>query len=275
MEKFNFILGSFLGTIKAMFTLRLWLPFFLFALLSFAIVWLLTNPFMPVLGPVIAGVSKLITGSDAITHYPEIYVLLPMTYGRIALVLSVLIEALLVGSGFLLFSGHYRHERLRVGGAIRGAAKKYPQIVAVWLFYTIVFLAMIIYLPKLFDSFIGGSPRRTLAFHILLRFVGSGILAMFMYVVPYVVLDSLKFTTAIGRSIRTFFRNPFSSYFLALVPYLLTVPFTLALFDPMMIVRKFSPELILYLISAEIVVSMIANFVFTSTVLRFYWEYAE
>ncbi len=269
------MIGSYLGTIKAMFSPRLWLPFFLFALISLGIAWLLINPFMPVLGPVISGVSKMITGTDAIAHYPDLYVLLPQTYGWVTLVASVLLEAMLIAAGFLLFSGHYKHERVGIGAAFSGAAKKYLQVVTVWLFYTLVFLALIIYMPKLFDSFIGGSPRRTLAFHILLRFVGSGILAMFMFVVPYVVLDSLKFKTAVTKSIRTFFKNPISSYTLALVPYLLVLPFTMVLFDPMLIVRKFSPELIFYLIAAEIVVAMIANFVFTSTVLRFHLEYAE
>ncbi len=258
-----------------MFSPRLWFPFFLFALISLGIAWLLINPFMPVLGPAISSVSKMITGTDATAHYPSIYVFLPMTYGWVTLVASVLIEALLIATGFLLFSGHYKHERVGIGAAFSGASGKYLQVVTVWLFYTLVFLAMTHFLPKLFDSLIGGSPRRTLAFHILLRFVGAGILAMFMFVVPYVVLDSLKFKTAVARSIRTFFRNPVSSYILALVPFLLVLPFTLALFDPLTIVRKFSPELIFYLISGQIVVSMIANFVFTSTVLRFHLEYAE
>ena len=114
-----------------------------------------------------------------------------------------------------------------------------------------------------------------MAFNFGIRLFGSGILAMFMYVLPYILIDGERFVAALGKSVRTFFRNFVSSYVLAVVPYLLVLPLSAALFDPVLIVTRFSPELVLYLLIGQIVANMIASFVFASSVLRFYWEYAE
>ncbi|MBU1319171.1 MAG: hypothetical protein KKG33_11110 [candidate division Zixibacteria bacterium] len=275
MEKLNFLISAYCGTIKAMFSFRLWTPFFLFAILSLALALVLTNPYLPVIGPIMTGIAEFITGTEAVAHYPDLYALLPQTHGWQTLILSILIEALLIAVGFIMFSGYYRNERIGFGAALGAAKGKYFQVLAIWLFYSVVFLLLLIFLPRLFDPLIGGSPRRTMAFNFGIRLFGSGILAMFMYALPYILLDGEKFVAALGKSVRTFFRNFVSSYVLAVVPYLLVLPLSAALFDPVLIVRRFSPELVLYLLIGQIVANMIASFVFASSVLRFYWEYAE
>lgn len=275
MEKLNFLISTYIGTIKAMISFRLWTPYFLFALLSVALALLLTNPYLPVIGPILAAIAKFLTGSEAVWHYPDLYALLPQTHGWLTLILSVVLEALLIAAGFIMFSGHYKNAKIGFGAALGTARSKYFQIVAIWLFYSLVFLLLLIFLPKLFDPLIGGSPRRTMVFNFGVRLLGSGILAMFMYVLPYILLDGEKLLGAVGRSVRTFGRNFISSYVLAVVPYLMVLPFSATLFDPALVVRRFSPELVLYLLIAQIAANMVASFVFASSVLRFYWEYAE
>jgi hypothetical protein len=275
LEKFNFLIGTYIGTIKAMFSPRLWIPYLLFALVSLLLLLLFANPFLPGVGQFFAWLAQSIAGTPAVTHYPDLYVFLPRTYGWVIVVVSVFLEAVLIGAGFLMFSGYYQRERIGFGKAFRQAKEKYIQVTAVWLFYTVVFLAMLMVLPKLFDSLIGGSPRRMMAFNVALRLAGSAVLAVFMYVIPYVLLTGERFSAAIGKSVKTFFKNIVSSYMLAVIPYLIVLPFTVALFDPFMLVRKFSPEIVLYLIIGETIANMLASFVFVSSVLRFHWEYAE
>jgi len=276
LERFNFLIGSYIGTIKAMFSLRLWIPYLLFAVASIIILWLFAHPYLAVLGPVFTGIAKFFTGgNEAVAHYPNLYVFLPKVNGWASVILGVFLEVLLVGAGFVMFSAYYRRERVSFSSAFAAAKGRYSQLVTLWLFYTVVFLLLLLVLPKLFDPLIGGSPRRTLAFGIGIRFLGSIILAMFMYVLPNILVDSEKFTAAVRRSLRTFAGSMFSSYVIALVPYLIVLPFTIMLYDPILIVTKFYPELIFYLIAGQIVANMFAGFIFTSTVLRFHWEFAE
>lgn len=275
MEKLNFLIGSYIQTIKAMFSVRLWGPYFAFAVISVVILWLLSNPHLPLLGPAIATVAKWIAGSDSFLHYPDHYVLLPKVYGWVTVVCSIIIEVVLIGAGFLMFFEHYNRKRVSFFSALGRAKARYFQLVAVWLFYSVVFLLFLIYLPKLFDPLIGGSPRRTLAFGIGVRFLGSLVLAVFMYVLPNLLIDGEKLVVSVRRSIRTFGASMFSSYVIALVPYLIVLPFTIVLHDPVLIVTKFYPELVFYLIVGEIVANMFAGFVFTSTVVRFHWEFGE
>lgn len=275
MEKLNFLIGSYIGTIKAMFSIRLWAPYFVFALISLVILWLFANPYLPVVGPVISAIARWIAGNDSVVHYPDLYVMLPKTYGWVTVVLSVFIEVLLIGAGFIMFSGYYRKERVSFLSALDRARGKYLQLVIVWLFYSVVFLVLLLYLPKAFDPVIGGSPRREMAFAIAVRFLGSIILAAFMYVIPSILIDGERFLASVRRSVRTFGASILSSYVIALVPYLIVLPFTIMLYNPVLIVTKFYPELVSYLIAGEIVANMFAGFVFTSTVLRFHWEFGE
>lgn len=275
MEKFNFLIGSYVGSVKAMFSIRLWIPYSLFALLSLIILWLFAHPHFPVLGSAFSEIAKLLTGNEAVAHYPDLYVLLPKAHGWSSVFLGVFLEVLLVGAGFVMFSAYYRREKTSFMSALSRAKSKYTQLVAVWLFYTVVFLALLLVLPKLFDPIIGGSPRRTLAFGVGIRLLGSVILAMFMYVLPNILIDGEKFMAAVRRSLRTFSSSMISSYVIAIVPYLIVLPFTIMLYNPVLIVTKFYPELVFYLIAFEIVVNMFSSFIFTSTVLRFHWEYAE
>jgi hypothetical protein len=275
LEKLNYLIGSYVGTIRAMFKLRLWTPYLLFAIFSVVVLWLLANPHLPLVGPVFAQIAKLTTGSDSVGHYPDLYVLLPKAYGWVTVFFSIFLEVLLIGAGFVMFSGYYRGSKTGFAAGLARAKSRYIQLVTVWMFYTIVFVLLLILLPRLFDPLIGGSPRRTLAFGIGLRFVGSLVLAVFMYVLPGILIDGERFGVAIRRSIRTFAGSMFSSYIIALVPYLIVLPFTIMLYNPYLIVTKFYPELVFYLVAGEIIANMFASFIFTSTVLRFHWEFGQ
>ena len=275
MDKLNFLIGSYIDAIKAMFSVRLWTPYFIFALVSVLMAWLFTKPFLPVIGPCVTEVAVFIAGTEAVLHYPDLYGFLPSVFGWTNILFSILLEVLLIGTGFIMFAGYFKHERVGFFSALGAAKGKYFQLVAMWLFYTAVFLLLLFYIPKVFESRIAESPRAILALHILLRFVGYVILAMFMYVLPYILLDRERFISSLANSVRTFFKNIFSSYIIAVVPYLIALPFSVMLSNPFLIVRKFSPELVFYLITGEIIANMFASFIFTVTLLRFYWEYAE
>ena len=258
-----------------MFSIRLWIPYSLFALLSLIILWLFAHPHFPLLGSAFSGLAEFITGNEAVAHYPDLYVLLPRAHGWSAVFLGVFLEVLLVGAGFVMFSAYYGREKTSFMSALSRAKNRYIQLVTVWLFYTVVFLVLLLILPKLFDPLIGGSPRRTLAFGVGVRLLGSVILAMFMYVLPSILIDGEKFMVAVRKSLRTFSDSMISSYVIAIVPYLIVLPFTIMLYNPALIVIKFYPELILYLLAVEIIANMFSSFIFTSTVLRFHWEFAE
>jgi len=275
LEKLNYLIGSYFGAIKAMFSFRLWTPFFLFMLISLLLAWLLAHPFLPVIGPLVASITKFLSGNDAALHYPTLYVFLPKTFGWISLIISVLLEVLLLGCAFVMFSGSFRKERISFFAAFGRAKGKYLQIVGVWLFYTVILLALLMLMPKLFDPLIGGSPRRTMVFNTALRHVGTGLLALIMYMLPYILIDGERFVASIGRSVRTCLKNIIPSYVIAVVPYLIMLPFSISLFNPGMIVQKFSPELVFYLIVSQIVANMFAGFVFAYSLLRYHWQYAE
>ncbi len=259
-----------------MFRPRLWLPFLLYAILSLVVLWVFSKPFMPVLGPIVANISEFIAGSERVLHYPDNFIMLPMTYGWASIVLSVFIEVLLVGAAFIMFAGYYQAEPAGFGGAVGAAARKYLQIFLLWIILSAIFILLLSFVPRLFESLIEGSRKRALVFNVGLKMsAGVIVTAMLMYVLPAILIDGERFFAAIRISIKTFFKNVISSYVIAAVPVLISLPFSSALDFPLAITTKFSPELVLYTLAGGVIANMIASFVFVSTVLRFYWEYAE
>jgi len=259
-----------------MFRPRLWLPFLLFAIIALLVIWVLSKPFLPVIGPFVSSLSKYITGTERVVHYPDSFILLPMVFGWVSLVLSVLFESVLIGTAFLMFTGYYRSEAISLGQALSSAFRKYIQIFLIWLIILAVLVLVFRYVPNLFESMIAGSKRKALVFDVGLRMsAGVIVTAMLQYALPAILIDGDRFFSAIGLSFRTFFKNAISSYILAAVPVIISLPFTTALNFPMSLSAKFSPELVFYALVGSIIASMIASFISVSTVLRFYWEYAE
>ena len=111
-------------------------------------------------------------------------------------------------------------------------------------------------------------------FDLIMRLTTVFIYSVFVYAVPAVVVLQKNIGQAIKISLTFFFRYPIFTFFLALLPYLLTVPISYMTSNADIIVAKFSPELVFYILLIGIVIDMIVNFILTGAVVKFLTEEA-
>ena len=80
---------------------------------------------------------------------------------------------------------------------------------------------------------------------------------------------------AVWKSLKTWIKNFFTSFFLVAVPLSLTLPLALGENYVLWLSERFGPEIISLLLFTEIFVFMIASFLYTAMLTRIFTEYHE
>ncbi len=275
--KINNFIAALIDGIKSFFYIRLWSPFFIYAIVSAIVAFMVFNPFSSIWSGLIIpiGKSSLFGGGSAFVHYPQHLLMSPVVYSRIGVILAVLIESVLVGAAILMFADFFSGQKLKFSDAIRQAFSKYPFLILTNILIYAVIFAMSYLLQDVLSNFLEGSPRRQLAFSVGINFLLFLFIAPFIYIIPYLVLHDENWFVAIGKSIKTFFKNFFTTYFLIAVTQLLVLPFSIMLNNSRWLMQKFSPGIIEPLQYIQIGAYMIASFLFTAMLTRIFVEYHE
>jgi hypothetical protein len=200
------------------------------------------------------------------THYPGHFLLLPYFFGWAKTIISVLLEGAILGIVAMLF--YRRYLRLESEPVELLNASLLWKFVAAWALFNVLVVGAGQVLPTIFESVLVGSPRRQAAFtYGLMPLVFVVLLAMFLYVIPSIIVFRDSLFGAIGRSLKMFVRNPFTSFFLAV--FIMFFPLAFALLNnPQTIVSKFNPELVYWLLFGGLVADFIANYFWMGTTTR-------
>lgn len=269
----NRLISIYVESLRAVFRFKIWLPFFLLAVMQFLLLLLFRAYVHPVVYPILSPFVDL-TGDNAaamFARYPGLYIALPYVYQWGKLILGVLFEGLAVGFTAMLFLRHFgsrKGERIDT----RFTFSRWPQLAIVWTIVTGLILAVNMWLPELFRDFLTGSPRRLMAFEIIMRLIAVAVYAVFIYAVPAIIVYRDNLLTALKSSFTLFFRYPVFTFFVALIPYLFTVPTSYLSSQSAMIATKFTPELVFYILTAGILVDMLVNFFLIGAVVNFMIE---
>jgi len=270
IDKLNRFIALYVFVLKKCGRLKTWLPFFLYGILQFLLLLLLVNYVnsyvYPVLSPIISLFGDI--EKQMFHHYPGLYLLLPSVYQWIKIFAGILFEGLAVGLSVVLFLRIYgaeRDEKLRLSFAFR----RWLHLIAVWTVITAILVVVNMYAPRIFAEQLVAAPRRMLAFDIILRLISVIMYSLFIYAVPAVIVYKNNALRALLTSWRLFFRYPVFSFFLAFIPYLLSIPISYMVGRADAIIDKFTPELVFYLLAIGIALDMIINYVITGTVVKF------
>jgi len=258
------------ASLKAVFRLKLWLPFFILAAMQFLLLLLFRSYVHPNIYPLLSPLVELLgkNNADIFAQYPGLFIALPYVYQWARLILGMLFEGLAVGMTaylFLIYFGSQRGERTGPAGVF----SKWPQLAVAWAIVTAVILIINIYLSPLFRDFLAGSPRRLMIFDIVMKLIGVAVYALFIFVIPAMFVYGKNIFEALKTSLSLFFKYPVFTFFVVLIPYLFTLPITYLSDQSAIIAIKFTPELIFYILSAGLVVDMLVNFVMTGALVSF------
>ncbi len=276
LQKLNWLIELYLSTIKSAWRYRLWIPFFSYLILQFILLVLLASYNRPEINSLLSPFISLAAGKDSplFGHYPGLYLMLPMVFQWGKLALGVIFEGFVTGATSLLFLGVFAPSR---GGqsAFKLSLRKWPQLLLAWTCITAILILLDWLLPSIFAGVIQGSPRRVVMFDIILRLFTVFIYSIFMYAVPAIMVYQTSIWGAFKSSFSFFGKYPIFSFFLALIPYLLSVPTTFLISKSDVIVDKFSPELVFYVLVAGIVADLLVNFITTGAVVKFLIDESE
>ncbi len=268
IEHLNRLIGFYITLLKTVHKLKIWWPFFLYALIQLCVLLLCSNYSHPSLYPTLSPLIGLIGGLEAriFSHYPGMYLMLPIVFQWGKLIVSLVFEGLAVGLTVTLFLNVYNMDG---GRKISETFRFWPQLFAGWLIITLILFAVNWYIPPLLIDYVRGSPRRRLLFDFSLKGLTIAIYSLFIYTLPALIIFKKSLMSALGYSFKMFVRHPFYSFFLALIPYLLSLPTSYLSGQAEIIILKFRPELIFYILLAGIIVDMIINYTLAGTVTKF------
>jgi len=247
-----------------------WLPFLIYGFLQMAVLIILanyTNPFIyPVLSPLVGYMVD--ENASMFNHYPTLYLLLPYVYQWFKIAVGIIFEGLVAGMTVVLLMGIINGKN-KTGPTLKAAFNKWPQLLIVWTLMTAILWSIDMYLPGVFEGMLAESPRRQMAFNIVLKLFTVGIYSILMYSIPALILYKNGLLESLKTSFRLFIKYPFFSFLLALVPIIITLPASYGISNANVIVDKFSPELVFYILSAGLLLEFVANYFLTATLVKF------
>lgn len=274
LEKLNFLITTYGRLLVAMFNARLWPPYLIYMLVMLFLVVIIEFMFKPLFAGWVVPLAVAVTG-DAVLHYPQHILYMPYILERFNLVPSLLLESLLNAAAVFMFASYFLGERVSFGNSLRRAAKFYPKLLLIWLVNFVLVYLLFETLPSLFHDVVSGSPKREMALTIGMQGLSILFSSLFVYVVPYLVLQQRKLGNSFVRSFSLFFRNFFTTYFYVFIPNIAIIILILLFQNGDQIIGKFHPRIMVGLTYIEVFFMIAANFFTTGAIVRFFLEVAE
>jgi hypothetical protein len=251
---------------------RLWLPFLAIAGIQLLALILFLNFYQGLLSPFMAPLLRTLGGPGA-THYPNLYLALPLVFSRLSLVLSVILTCIMVGAATILFAQAFgRAERLAPWSR---AWKRYPAL----LIATGILAACLFAIPYLGqlvpqESLLGNSKVRwgTRGLLFLLSILVQCFLA---YAAAWIVLRNERALKAVGDSFRLTRATFLPTFAIVALPAILLYPLGFLASRSDFFVTKFRPEALAGLIVVQIVVEIVLGFILVGAITRIFLYQTE
>lgn len=276
IQKLNWLIELYLNTLKSARKISIWVPFAIYSFLQFFLLVALVSYVRPGIYAILSPVISLVAGKESplFGHYPDLFLMLPMVFQWGKLILGIIFEGLAAGVTSLLFFKAFASSE-KTPAVYKSSFSRWPQLLITWTCITAVLILVSWLIPSLFSGFLEGSPRRAAVSDTLLRLLSVFLYAIFIYAVPAIVVFQKSVWGAFKLSLSFFIKYPIFSFFLALIPYILSIPTTFLASKSDIIVDKFSPELVFYILLVGIIADLLVNFFTTGAVVKFLIDETE
>jgi hypothetical protein len=245
------------------------LPFGIYALVQTAVVLAVASFAYPPFSLLVAPLLRWRFGAVAL-HYPNNYFVLRPALGQADTFLAVVLGSVLTASAVFLFARFFDGRRARFAAGWRAGASRYFPIVATSAILMVA-TQCASRVPFWFWSRLAeDAPKRFWLLRFASILVVVGLQALFVFVVPYLVVRGRSFLSAIGRGVVLSLKNPLTAYFAVAVPAALEVfPFWLSK-KSAIIAYKLTPELLLAVVMVWIVIIAFSAYVTAASATRFF-----
>lgn len=266
LEKVNLFFWAWIQSARSAKTLRLFVPFLLYAVLQVAILVGLVFFAYPILSAILVPLFRRFLGPAAL-HYPQCMIFLPNMFHRADLFLSGIIGVGVIGVTTQMFASKFNGEKPTLSEGIGRVLPLYGTLFLIWVLETALVFGFVVGLPRFLARF---TPLEGGFLMVLSFFLGTLVGAAFAYTSVLVVWEGMGLGKALKGSFSLFGKNTFSSFFLVAIPTGLHLPFDYVLGKGNFLVNRFTPEIIVWLLGLYIVFSIFTNYFLIGPITGFY-----
>ncbi len=266
LEKLNLFFWAWVQTARSVKTLKLFVPFLIYAILQGGILIGLIHFAYPPFSSILPPLYRRFFGPMAL-HYPQCMVFLPDMFHRVDILLSGIIGIGVIGMATQLFATRFNGESPQLKEGIRKVLPLYGVLFIIWILETALVLGFVQGFPRLLavSTPLEGKFLRTLS-----TLLGIIVGAAFAYTSVLVVWEKKGLLRALRGSFSLFAQNPFSSFSLVAVPIGLRLPLDWVLSKGGFLISRFTPELICWLLAFYIGFSILTNYFLIGSITGFY-----
>lgn len=267
----NRIIGLFVDTLKQFGKGRIWgwlLLYFLIDLLVLEAHYYYTSPmlhgFMSLWTSLFPEVQ--VTG---FSHYPGHFILLPYFYEWGKLAVGLIVEGLLIGAAAILFYESYvtvpKEDRFK----FKDLLSSWIHLILAYLIMNGILVAVSYVVPGLLSEWLAYSPRRILLYNwILMPGIYIIIVSLFIYMIPSIAVYRDNVLQALSRSLKTSFRNPFTTLIIVTIILAGSIIISNILGNSVKLVDNFKPEIVYWVLLGSLIVELIMHFLWMGTTVR-------
>jgi len=271
----NRLISLFVDTFRQVGRGRIWLVLLVYFLLN----WLVLYAHYKALSPLFYGPMKLWVGlfgareATGFFHYPGHFLVLPFLFDWARMAVGLIFEGAVLGLVSLLFFDAFLEVKKPEASPYKLIRSSWLHLILGWLLIYGAMLALALWLPSVFGSWMQGSPRRMLAVEaLLIPGVYTILLAALYFVIPSIAIYGDNVWEAVKRSLGLFRANPGTCLVLAFAVLIGQVVVSMVAGRPVTIIEKFRPELVYWVLWAGLVVNALASFLWMGTAVRFLIE---
>ncbi|MFH2050635.1 MAG: hypothetical protein ABIJ12_14470 [bacterium] len=267
----NRLIGLFVDTLKQFGKGRIWgwlLLYFLIDLLVLEAHYYYTSPILHGFMSHWTGLfsEEQVTG---FSHYPGHFIMLPYFFEWGKLAVGLIIEGLLIGAAAILFYESYVTVPKEDCFKFKDLLPSWIHLVLAYLIMNGILVAVSYFVPSLLSEWLGGSPRRILFFDwILMPGIYVVIVSLFIYMVPSIAVYRDNVLQALARSLKTFFRNPFTTIIVVTIILAGSIIISNILSNTVTLVENFKPEIVYWILLGSLIVELIMHFLWMGTTVR-------
>ncbi|NIM18824.1 MAG: hypothetical protein GTO42_02215 [Candidatus Latescibacteria bacterium] len=261
---------AFFETFLLLRRFNIWIPLILYLALKVILVALYVNAPGGFVGSFWALFLKK-GFREALTHYPEHRLLMPVVLGRLDIILDVFVHAFFQGVTIFLFADAIRKRSGSMAEALKGTFRRYVPLVGVTIiasaFVFACFNVPALLLPK------GGNILFRAGGWAATTFVGLVFQALFIFTGPLVLLKGRSIFRAVKESIKIAMISFDQTMILVSVPFIITLPGILLEFKSEMLALRFSPEVLAYVqVFRELLGFVSALLLIGGLTVTFFWR---
>ena len=272
----NLFIGIYARIIRDLGAIRLIAPFFILALFESLILAVLVGFYLPPVHKVLVPILSYFY-SDYALHYPRYFLILPQiySYGTTVLIGFLFGVPLLAAAVFVL-GAHYKGERGGLREGLRTARKSLLGLATIWLVKMFSVFLVYRYVGDFIIDAARGMPRGDLAGFVGVQVLGIVLSMMFIYAIPAIMLHRQKLLKALATSFSFALKYPIFSFFLLLIPWLVSFPVGYLTNSKIhIILLKFSHTALIYLLGFDIFIGIIAGYFTYAGITYFYLKMTE